>query len=272
MSSGTESAEYCCIDLEVNGGETRHEEVETRERYHVHRKLPQIGVQLAGKPEASGHAGHGQRDQMIQVPVAGIGNLEGAEADVVEGFVVDAVGLVCILHQLVHGEGGVVGLDHGVGYFRRRHHRVRVHNSVGVLLANLGDEQSAHPGSGTASEGMSQLEALQAVAVLALFSDHVQHRVDQFRALGVVTLGPIVARPGLAEHEIVGPEELPVSAGPYRVHGPWFQVQQNGSRHIFPSVRRRGNWNNRKRVIRQVDCLEENDWKARRRPSTSIPK
>ena len=36
------------------------------------------------------------------------------EADVVEGLVVDTVGLVSVLDQLVDGEGGVVGLHNGV--------------------------------------------------------------------------------------------------------------------------------------------------------------
>ena len=36
------------------------------------------------------------------------------EADVVESLVIDAVGLICVLHQLVDGEGGVVRLHHSV--------------------------------------------------------------------------------------------------------------------------------------------------------------
>ena len=49
---------------------------------------------------------------MIQVHIGRAGQFERAEADVVERFVVDAVGLVGVLHQLVYGEGGVVGLQH----------------------------------------------------------------------------------------------------------------------------------------------------------------
>jgi len=40
------------------------------------------------------------------------------EADVVEGLVVDAEGLVRVLDQLVHGEGGVVRLDNGIRNLR----------------------------------------------------------------------------------------------------------------------------------------------------------
>jgi len=38
---------------------------------------------------------------MVEVPVGGGGKLQGAEADVVKSFVVDAEGLVCVLHELV---------------------------------------------------------------------------------------------------------------------------------------------------------------------------
>ena len=53
---------------------------------------------------------------MVQISVGGGGELEGTEADVVQGLVVDAVGLVGVLDELVDGEGGVVGLDDGVGH------------------------------------------------------------------------------------------------------------------------------------------------------------
>ena len=53
---------------------------------------------------------------MVEVSVGGGGQLQGPEADVVQGLVVDAERLVRVLDQLVHGEGGVVGLHHGVGH------------------------------------------------------------------------------------------------------------------------------------------------------------
>ncbi len=61
----------------------------------------EVGVELAGEAEAGGDAAHGGRDEMVEVAVGWCGELEGAEADVVESLVVDAVGLVCVLNQLV---------------------------------------------------------------------------------------------------------------------------------------------------------------------------
>ncbi|KFP78027.1 hypothetical protein N311_07875, partial [Apaloderma vittatum] len=49
-------------------GEARHEEVQPRERHHVDRQLAQVGVQLAGEAKAGGHAAHGGRHQVVEVP------------------------------------------------------------------------------------------------------------------------------------------------------------------------------------------------------------
>ena len=51
---------------------------------------------------------------MVEVTVGGGGQFESTEADVVESLVVDAVGLVCVLHQLVHRQSGVVRLHDSV--------------------------------------------------------------------------------------------------------------------------------------------------------------
>ena len=81
---------------------------------HVDRQLPQVCVQLSREPQAGGHTRHGQRNQMVQISIGGVGQLQGAEADVVQSFVVDAECLVGVLDKLVNGQGGVVGLHHCV--------------------------------------------------------------------------------------------------------------------------------------------------------------
>ena len=51
---------------------------------------------------------------MVKVTVGGSGELEGSEADIVEGFVVNNHALVCVLDQLMDGESGVVRLNDSV--------------------------------------------------------------------------------------------------------------------------------------------------------------
>jgi hypothetical protein len=83
------------------GSETRHKKVKTREGDHVYGQFSQVSVQLTGESKAGGHTRHGCRDQMVQVTVGWSGQLKGSEADIVEGFVVNTVGLVSVLNQLM---------------------------------------------------------------------------------------------------------------------------------------------------------------------------
>ena len=53
---------------------------------------------------------------MVKVTIGGGSELKGAEANVVEGLVIDTVGLVGVFDKLMDGEGGVVGFDNSVGY------------------------------------------------------------------------------------------------------------------------------------------------------------
>ena len=62
-------------------GEAGHEEVETGEGDHVDGQLAEISVQLTGEAQAGGDAGHGGRDQVVQVTVGWGGKLQGAETE-----------------------------------------------------------------------------------------------------------------------------------------------------------------------------------------------
>lgn len=49
-----------------------------------------------------------------------------------------------------------------------------------------------HAAASAAAQWMRQLETLQAIAIFSLFAHYIQHAVNQFSTLGVMTLGPIV--------------------------------------------------------------------------------
>ena len=119
------------------GGETGHEEVETGEGDEVDTDLSQVRVELTGETEAAGHAGHGGGDQVVKITVGGGGELEGSEADIVEGLVVNDHALISVLHQLMHRESGIVGLNDSVGHLGGGHDGEGLHDSVGVLLSHL---------------------------------------------------------------------------------------------------------------------------------------
>lgn len=69
---------------------------------------------LSGEAQAGGNAAHGGRNQVVEISIGGVGQPEGTEADIVESFVVHAEGLARILHQMMHGQGAVVRLNHRV--------------------------------------------------------------------------------------------------------------------------------------------------------------
>ena len=88
--------------------------METWEGNHVDSQFTEISVELTGESETGGDSRHGGGDEMVQVTVGWGGELQGSEADVVESLVINTVGLVSVLNELVDGQGGVVGLHDGV--------------------------------------------------------------------------------------------------------------------------------------------------------------
>ena len=58
--------------------------------------------QVTGETQAAGDAGHDSGDEVVEVAKGGCGELEGAEANVVQGLIVQHHALVCVLHKLVH--------------------------------------------------------------------------------------------------------------------------------------------------------------------------
>merc|ERR1719213_41538 len=143
------------------GSETSHKEVETGEGDQVDSELAEIGVELTGEAEAAGNTGDSGGHEMVKITVGGGGELEGTEADIVEGLVINAHNLVGVLDELMDGEGGVVGLNDGVGHLGGGHDGEGAHHSVGVLFTDLGDEESSHTGAGTTTERVGNLEALE---------------------------------------------------------------------------------------------------------------
>lgn len=94
--------------------ETDHEEVKSGEGDQVDGEFSQVRVQLTGESQAAGNTGHGSGDQVVKITVGGGGELEGSEADIVEGFVIDNLDLISIFDELMDREGGVVGFDDGI--------------------------------------------------------------------------------------------------------------------------------------------------------------
>jgi len=97
-------ARYCWEPRDVKGAKASHAEEQTGKGDQVDGELAQVGDEVDGEAEAAGDAGHGGGHKVVQVTVDWGSEIESAEADIVED-------LVGVLDQLMHGQGGIVGLD-----------------------------------------------------------------------------------------------------------------------------------------------------------------
>jgi hypothetical protein len=203
--------------------------METGEGDQVNTELAHVRVELTGETEAAGDTGESGGNEMVKITVGGGGELEGSEADIIEGLVVNAHNLVGVLDKLMDGEGGVVGLNNGVRDLGGRHDGESAHNTVGVFLTDLGDEEGAHAGTSATTERVGDLEALEAVATFGFLADNVEDGVDELSTFGVVTLGPVVTGTGLTEDEVVGSEELTEGTSTDGVHGAGLEVHKDSA-------------------------------------------
>jgi hypothetical protein len=221
--------------------------VKTGEGNKVDSELTEIRVQLTGKAEACRDTGHGRGHEMVKVTICGGGELEGAEADIVESFVINAERLIGVFNKLVNRERGVVRLNNRVGHLGRWHNREGRHDTVGIFLTNLGDEKGTHTGTRTTTERVCELEALEAVTRLSLLADDIEDRVYELSTLSVVTLGPIVTGTALTEDKVVGAEELTEGTSADRVHRTGFEIDEDGTGHVLAT----GGF-----VVVHIDALE----------------
>jgi len=153
--------------------ETNHEEMETRERNHVHGKLAEIAVKLAGETEGASGTADSSRHKMVKITVGRGGELKGAEADIVKGLVIKREALIGVLNKLMYGKGTVIRLNDGIRHLGGRDHGVGRHDAIGVFLTDLGDKESTHTSTGTTTHGVGELETLETVTGLGFLTDNI---------------------------------------------------------------------------------------------------
>jgi hypothetical protein len=166
---------------------------------------------------------------VIQVTVGWGGELKSSEANIIKSFVIDAHNFISIFNKLMDWQSGIVWLYDGVGDLRWGYNWEGAHDSVWILLSNLGDKKGSHTWSGTTTKRVSDLETLEAVASFCFFSNYIKYWINQFSTLCVVTLSPVVTGSTLSEDKIVGSKELTERSGSNWVHSAWFQVHQDSS-------------------------------------------
>lgn len=129
---------------------------------------------LSRETKAACNSRHNSADQVVQVTIGGGGELESAEANIIQSLVINAHNLISVLNKLVNREGSIVWLNNSVGHLGGGHDRESAHHTVRVLLTDLGDKEGSHTRSCTSSKGVADLESLQAVTALSLLSDDIE--------------------------------------------------------------------------------------------------
>jgi hypothetical protein len=217
------------------GGKSDHEEMESGERDKIDGEFSQVTVKLTGESEAGGNSGHGSGDQVVKITISGGGEFKGSETDIVKGFVINDEDHVGIFDQLMDGKGGIVWFNNGVRDFGGGDNGESFHNSVGVFFSDLGDQKSSHTGSSSSSEGVGDLESLEAITSFGFFSADIKDGVNEFSSFSVMSFGPIVTSSSLSENEVIGSEELSERSGSNGVHGTGFKIHKDGSGNVSSS-------------------------------------
>ena len=88
--------------------------METWEWDEVDSELSEIRVELTWESEAAGDTGESSRHQVVEITIGWGGELEGSEADIVQGLVINAHDLIGVLDELMDGKSGVVWLNDGI--------------------------------------------------------------------------------------------------------------------------------------------------------------
>jgi len=75
--------------------------MESWEWNQVNGKLSKIGVKLTWESKAAGDTGESSGDEMVKITIGWGGKLEGSEADIIQGLVINAHNLIGILDKLM---------------------------------------------------------------------------------------------------------------------------------------------------------------------------
>merc|ERR1719197_799183 len=184
---------------------------------------------------ASCYAADGCRNEVIQVAICWCGQLQGSEANVVERLIVKKHAFVGVLHQLVEREHCIVRLYNCIRDLWRRNDRERLHDTIGILFTDFGNQQGAHACTRSTSKRMAELKTLKAVTSLSLLADDIEHGVYELSALCIMSLCPVVACASLAKHEIIRAEKLAERTSANAVHRTGLQIHEDCAGHVTTS-------------------------------------
>jgi len=207
--------------------------VDTWVWHQVGLELSDIDVEGTIESEGGGQGGDDLSDQPVEVGVGGALNVEVTTADVIHSLVVEHDGDVGVLEERVSGQDGVVWLNNGGGDLGGW---VDGESELGFLAVVDGEsleEERAETGSGTATNGVEDEEALETSALIGELTDSVEAEVNNLATNGVVTTGEVVGGILLSGDELLGVEELSVGSSADLIDDGGLEIEEDSAGDVL---------------------------------------
>jgi len=75
-------------------------------------------------------------------------------------------------------KSSVIWFYNCIRYFWRWENGESFHNSVRIFFSDFRDKESTHTGTGTTTEGVGDLETLEAIATFSFFSNNIEYGIN----------------------------------------------------------------------------------------------
>mmetsp|Transcript_75849 Transcript_75849/g.190841 ORF Transcript_75849/g.190841 Transcript_75849/m.190841 type:complete len:226 (-) Transcript_75849:304-981(-) len=173
--------------------------------------LPEVRVEGTFEAQARGETRHAERNYVVHLLSFRHLRAHRLLADVPQSSIVKEEALVGVFQQILVGQRSVVGFHRDVAHAGRGHQREGLHDALAApvqVVPERSQQQACEAGAGASSDGVAELQSLQAIATLGLLADQIEHVVRQVGALRVEGLGVAIARTLVVADNAFGPVEV----------------------------------------------------------------
>jgi len=188
-------------------------EVDTRVRYQVSLELGDVNVQGTIEAQRSSQGRDALGNQPVKVGVSRTLNVEVTTADVIKSFVVHLASDISVLQEGVYTEDTIVRLNDSSGDLGAGPDGEGDLTLLAIIDRQTLEHQAAKTRTSTTTASVEDKEALETSAVVSKLTDTVEAEVNNLLTDGVVTTGEVVSGIFLTRDQLLGVEQLTVSAG-----------------------------------------------------------
>jgi len=141
-----------------------------------------------------------------------------------------------VLKKSVGRKDGVVGLNNRGGNLRRRIDAEVKLGLLAVVRREALEKERAKARTSTTADRVEDEEALETVALVSDLADTIQGGVEEVLADSVVATSVVVGRVLLSADELIGMEELRISAVAHFVDNRGLEVDHDSAGHVLAAA------------------------------------